>query len=665
MLRPGAVSSVHGKTDVASAGHRRQATVPSKDAEHLLARRFTTESLRRGHHPMTSNNLLDGFTVGDFEVFPREEKIVDGDSSHHVEPKVMHVLVTLATNAGHTVSRDQILEEVWSDAIVGDEVLSRAISLLRGYFGDERTSPRYIRTVPRKGYELIADVGTPAAKASGISRTRLYAVLGLVALLAIATVGIIRWWPDAPDADLTLAVMPLAISGEANRLGYVADGLADHLITHLTRSPALNVVARRSSFLIRDTDANVRAIGEQLGARYIIEGSLAERGANLLVTMYVVDTELGTNIWTTQLLGAASDLASLQVQAERAVNEALENKLGIKLRTSRSPVTAIPEDAYLKYHEARYQWSLRGELRIARAIALLQEAIGLAPDFAEAHMALAQTLAVQPFYTDDPVAEGFVQARASAARALQLDASLAAEASALEGFMLLRERRWEQAENQLKKALRLDPDQVNAHYWYSWLLSALGKYDEAMREMQAAWRLNPVSAVLNDRLAVTYLWVNDTAEAAARYQAAADLGYLESTQPESYILFLHRAGRYAEINDLLLRMGFSESWVHPLVRGLEKPEARQEGTAAIEAARATGDVPFDLLFGIWALFEDRDRAFADFDYGPKTKYIEFLWAKETEFLRVDPRFADLIARLNLSDVVDLEEIRGASQAPGE
>lgn len=610
---------------------------------------------------MTERDLLDGFTVGDFQVFPREERIVGADASHHVEPKVMQVLVTLAANAGHTVSRDQILAEVWSDTIVGDEVLSRAISLLRGYFSDERTSPRYIRTVPRKGYELIAEVGVPTAESDRPSRTWLYLVLALLTAAAVIAGGIARWWPATPGEDLTLAVMPLAISGEEGRLGYVADGLADHLITHLTRSPALNVVARRSSFLIRDTDANVRAIGEQLGARYIIEGSLAQRGANLLVTMYVVDTELGTNIWTTQLLGPASDLASLQVQAEGAINEALESKLGVKLKTSRSPSSAIPEDAYLKYHEARYQWSLRGELRIARAIALLQEAIELAPDFAAAHMALAQTLAVQPFYTDDPVAERFVQARASATTALRLDPSLAADASALEGFLLLRERRWKEAEIQLKKALRLDPDQVNAHYWYSWLLSALGKYDQALSEMQMAWRLNPVSAVLNDRLAVAYLWVNDNAEAAARYQAAADLGYLESTQPTSYVLFLRRAGRFEEIAELLLRMGYSQAWVAPFVRGLEHPDTRQEGAAAIEAASAAGKVPFELLFGIWVLFEDRDRAFANFDYGPKTIYIEFLWAKETGFLRDDPRFAELIARLSLSDVVDLDEVRSATQ----
>ena len=193
----------------------------------------------------------------------------------------------------------------------------------------------------------------------------------------------------------------------------------------------------------------------------------------------------------------------------------------------------------------------------------------------------------------------------------------------------------------------------------SWLLSALGKYDEAMREMQAAWRLNPVSAVLNDRLAVAHLWVDDNEAAAARYQAAADLGYLESTQPTSYVLFLRRSGRFAEIGELLLRMGYSSTWVEPFVRGLEDPRTRRESTAAIEAASAAGAIPFELLFGIWVLFEDGDRAFANFDYGPKTIYIEFLWADETAFLRDDPRFADLLARLNLSDVIDLDAIRNA------
>ena len=84
-----------------------------------------------------TGELLDGFTIGPHQIFPREERIVGPDATHHVEPKVMQVLVTLAANAGHTDSRNDFLEQVWSDTIVGDEVLSRAISLLRGYFKDE------------------------------------------------------------------------------------------------------------------------------------------------------------------------------------------------------------------------------------------------------------------------------------------------------------------------------------------------------------------------------------------------------------------------------------------------------------------------------------------------------------------------------------------------
>jgi DNA-binding winged helix-turn-helix (wHTH) protein/TolB-like protein len=600
-----------------------------------------------------NQELLDGFSIGPFQISPREEKIVGPDATHHVEPKVMQVLVTLASQPGHTVSRNDILETVWSDTVVGDEVLSRAISLLRGYFQDERTNPKYIRTIPRQGYELIASVEHGTAVSRSGRRTSLPVMLGAALVLVIAVVAAVRFWPSSPAADLTLAVMPLSVSGEQVKLAYMADGLADHLITQLTRSPSLNIVARRSSFLIRDDDANVRAIGEQLGARYIIEGSLADREGNLLLTLYVVDTELGTNLWTTQILGPANDITELQFEAERALSAALRDKLDVKISTSRKlPLRTIPEAAYLKYHEARYQWSLRGELRIARAIDLLQEAIALAPDFAAAHMALAETVAVQPFYSDAPVAERFTLARASATKALELDRLLAADVAALEGFLLFRERRWQDAEASLQDALRLDDKHVYGHYWYSWVLSALGKYEEALAHIKTAWELNPVSAVINDRLAVSYMWADDLEGAAARYQAAADLGYLESTQELSLILFLFRTAQFDQIEALLTRAGHPDAWVKPLVQGFRDPAVRAQGIEAVEAARRQGTIPFEYLFGIWVFYEDADRAFRDFDSGPETPYIEFLWTQETEFLRQDSRFAALLESVNLSDHLD-------------
>lgn len=605
-----------------------------------------------------TGELLDGFSIGPHQIFPREERIIGPDATHHVEPKVMQVLVMLAANQGQTVSRNDILEEVWSDTIVGDEVLSRAISLLRGYFEDERTNPRYIRTVPRHGYELIASVHAGTAGPASRRKTLIYAAMAATMVLVISVAAGIRFWSPASPANLTLAVMPLSVSGENAQLASVADGLAEHLIAHLTQSPSLNVVARRSSFLIREgADANVRAIGEQLGARYIIEGSLAERGPDLLLTLYVVDTELGINLWTTEILGSANGLAELQLEAERALSAALADKLNVKIpSSSRPPIRTVPDAAYLKYHEARYQWTLRGEPRIARAIGLLEEAIALAPEFAAAHMALAQTVAVQPFYTDDPVAGGFTLARSSAAQAFTLDPSLAADVAALEGFLLSRERRWLEAQASLIEALRLDDQHVNGHYWYSWLLSQLGRYDEALAHVKIAWELNPVSAVLNDRLAVSYLWANDIEGAAARYQAAVDLGYLESTQELSFTLFLIRTGQYDQIEALFQRMGYSDSWIKPLVQGFRDPTARAQGVAAVEAARAAGTIPFEYLFGIWVLYGDVDRAFRDFDSGLKTWQVEFLWSQEAQILRDDPRFPALLERVNLTDLVDVPSV---------
>jgi TolB-like protein/DNA-binding winged helix-turn-helix (wHTH) protein len=600
-----------------------------------------------------SEELLDGFRIGPYKIFPRRQRIEGPKETINIEPKVMQVLVTLAANPKVIISKNEMLDQVWKDTVVGEEVVTRAISLLRKYFNDSVQNPEYIRTLPKLGYELITDVQGGTGTFAPSRKIPLFPALAAALLLVITVGAAMRFWPSSAPTDLTLAVMPLSVSGQDPKLAYMADGLADHLITHLTQSPSLNVVARRSSFLIRDTEVNVRAIGEQLGARYIVEGSLANRESDLLLTLYVVDTELGTNLWTTQILGPDNNLANLQLQAQNALSQGLADKLHINIGGSTTSGSRdIPEAAFLKYHEAKYQWSLRGEPRIARAIGLLEEAINLAPNFAAAHMALAQTVAVQPFYSDDPVAERFTLARASATRALQIDPSLGADAAALEGFLLHRERRWLEAEASLIEALRIDNNHINAQYWYSWLLTDLGKYDQALEHLLIAWDLNPVSALLNDRLAIAHLWVNDLEGAAERYQAAVDFGYLESTQPLSRILFMIRTEQFDQVQALFERMGFADVWVQPLVQGLRDPEARAEGILAVEAAHAAGTIPFEYLFGIWVLYQDVDRAFRDFDSGPKTKYVGFLWAQEAEILRRDARFSALLKSLNLTDLVD-------------
>ena len=611
-----------------------------------------------------SDLLQRGFTVGPYRVFPRQNRIEGPRGDLHVEPRVMDVLLALAARPGELVSRQTLLDEVWSDVVVLDDTLTKAIQVLRGHLDDKPGNPEFIRTVPRKGYELIAPVGlltdAPSSAAAATSeypgassvkppRVRRW-LLGLAAGLVLVILGITVYYSFSrfSGETITVAVIPPVASGESSDLGFVSEGLADYLIDRLSRSQRLEVVARRSSFGMRDTDTNVRAIGDQLGARYLVEGSLRREGEGLLLTLFLVDSEAGTNVWTTQIRGPIDNLSRLQIDAAERVRAAFRRNLGIALDAVVETRQPISELAYRKYLEARYQWTLRGERRIDRSIRLLEEALAIEPDYAAAHLAIAQSVAVRPFYTQAPVASHFERARASAERALNLDPALEAEVAALEGFMLFKERRWTEAQASLLHALSLAPENLNALYWYSWFLSQIGRYDEALSQLLIAQKLDPVSAVVNDRLAIAYVWVNDLEKAAQRYRIAVELGYLESTQPLSLMLFQYRSRQFDELGDLLLRLGGDPDWVGPTIAALEHPEQRKAAGEVIDAIAEPDPVLTMARFGIWLLFGDTDRAFRDFDPGPKSPYVEALWSREGAHMRADDRFGRLLEALGFT-----------------
>ncbi len=625
------------------------------------------------------SSLSHGFVLGPYRVRPKQEQIQGPERTHHLEPKVMQVLVTLAENAQRPVSRDQLLETVWAGTVVGDEVVSRAISLLRGYLQDERKNPRFIRTIPKTGYELIhpvfpleaaapgnlpaegtpkppvqdaaAEAHLPIAAAPRKRHLRLWAVglaLGMVLVAAWSLLGT----REATTVSATVAVLPFKLNGDADGLPYIREGLADYLINRLSQASNLRVVAKRSSFANFDTTIDARGLGSLLGADYIIDGTLSQGpGKRLHATLYLVETESGTNRAAAQVAWASTDIPGLQQATLDLATDALSKVLPLRFDVDVRPPEPVNQAAYRAYLEAKYQWSLRGETRIDRAIELLRETIRLEPGFAEGHLALAQALAIEPFYTSQSVDAGFSEARVYAARASRLNPALRPDADALEGFMLKQEWRWQEALDQLEQALSADPENLMAHYWYSTLLSSLGRFEDALVHIESAQRLDPVSPFINDRLAVAYMWQGNMEAAAERYQVATRLGYLESIQPKSFFVFLKRMARYDELGELLLRQGYDENWVQPFIDALHSTARRANATRVLEAAMARGDIPVELRFGIWTFLGDADRALASFELNPKTPDIEYLWAEETAFLRDHAHFPALLEKLNLTDVI--------------
>ncbi|MFB3105277.1 MAG: hypothetical protein ACE1ZA_10140, partial [Pseudomonadales bacterium] len=259
--------------------------------------------------------------------------------------------------------------------------------------------------------------------------------------------------------------------------------------------PDLNVVARRSSFNI-NTSLDIRDIGEQLDADYLVEGSLAQSESTVTLTLSLVNSDLGTNVWTEQIEGSSADLSALRDDALDALSNAVQAQLGILALTPGNGLSNLDDEVYRKYLEARYLWSLRGALRINRAIDLLREAIALEPEFAQAHIALAETVVLKPFYsgqqaivTDESMLEQFNMARQSAEVASQLDPTLAVDVVVLEGFMLMHQQQWLDSELRFKTALQQDPENVLGHYWYSWLLSKIGDHQGALDHILEATRI--------------------------------------------------------------------------------------------------------------------------------------------------------------------------------
>jgi DNA-binding winged helix-turn-helix (wHTH) protein/TolB-like protein/tetratricopeptide (TPR) repeat protein len=587
-------------------------------------------------------DLLDGFQIGPHKVYPRREQIsVDGEM-RHVEPKVMQVLVTLAEHAQNTVSREDLLNRVWADAVVGDEVISRAVSLLRTLLGDDRTKPRFIRTVPRLGYELIVEA-TPLAGKPGKPLVRISAAVAACAVILICAV----WWINVANEPASIAVLPFRVADNPDQLGALRQAIADDILALIDDARGISGVAKRSSFALIEPNSNIQSMGESLGASFIVDGDLASNPqGEVRATVYLVDVDTGTNLWTIQL--SKRSASALQQAVVGGIQEALATHTGATFPRSKRSVAPLDQNAYRAYLEAKYHWSVRGEQRMSRSIELLRKAIELEPEFSAAHLALAQALALEPFYNDKDLTTQFALARAALANAIALNSTLSSDALALEGFMLMRERRWDQAISALEQSLKEKPDSPLGNYWYATILAQIGHYDRSVRFAERAFELDPTSAVLGDRVAVSNMWAGNLARAEEQYDLAFRLGHIETVQRKSYAMFLYRRGRYKEMVELLTRAGLPAAWGAAFESALTDAALRPAAVAATRQAIEDDHIPTQYRFGIWLLLGEASAAFDSFDMSLKNPDAEILWASEAQILRDHDRFAPLLEQLNLS-----------------
>ncbi len=568
------------------------------------------------------------FRVGDWLVEPSLNRVVREAQVRHLRPRLMDLLVYLADHPNEVVTKDQILDDVWGGRFVAESVLSRSVADLRQLLDDDAQEPRVIETISKRGYRLVA----------GVTRSEPGSAVG----------------PHGPDRRPSLAILPFLDLAPARDYEYFCDGLAEELTNRLAHLHGLRVVARTSAFMFKGKVADIREIGRQLGVRAVLEGSVQRSGCRVRVTAQLIDVSDGCHVWSGRFDQASDDIFAIEDEIARTVVSELRVALlggtegRVMLRPTRIPAA---HDLYLRgrHHSAR-----RNLEDLDRAIRYFEQAIELDPSYAAAYAGIAECCCVIGFVGFRRPAEAFPRARREAQRAIGIDPGLTEAHAVLAYETAMHEWDWERAERHFLQALDLSPDHAFTRVWYSHLLTASGRFDEALAQLERACECDPLAPAVRTTLGIALFY-------ARRFDRAVDCCRKVLELDSSFGLARYFIGRVyraqgnfeAAVEEL---RAASRAWPHAL--GCLAGSLRSLGRET-EAVRACDDLErlsrshyvSPLVFAASAHISDYDtrlRAIAQaFDEREGT--VPLLNVDPmVDDLRSNPEFSSLIARLGLS-----------------
>ena len=327
----------------------------------------------------------------------------------------------------------------------------------------------------------------------------------------------------APAGEMrSVAVLPFANLSAERDNEYFSDGMTEELIATLGRVEGLTVASRTSAFAFKNRGQDVREIARQLGVDAVVEGSVRKSGNALRITAQLVNASNGYRLWSDAFDRQAGDAFAIQEEIARAIVARLRGALSPSGTIAQQGTQVNPE-AYDLYLRGRYAWHLRTRDGLRQAVEHFGRAVALDPDYARAHVGLADAYAVSVFYDLLPPLEGSPRAIASATRALELDPSLAAAHATIGYVNTYFQMDWTAAEASFRRAIALDPSYSIAHQWYGNLLTVSRRFADAEREMRLAQEADPLSLVASAALCWTWYYAGRFADALQQCQRTLDL----------------------------------------------------------------------------------------------------------------------------------------------
>ncbi|HEX6848929.1 MAG TPA: tetratricopeptide repeat protein [Chitinophagaceae bacterium] len=304
--------------------------------------------------------------------------------------------------------------------------------------------------------------------------------------------------------DQSIAVLPFVDMSPAKDQEYFSDGMSEELLNLLAKIQGLKVISRTSSFSFKGKNLDVRKIGENLGVDNILEGSIRKSGNTIRITAQLIEVSKGTHLWSETYDREMKDVFALQDEISKMIVDILKIKLSGKQPNQLAKSFTKNPEAYEDYLKGRYHWNTRTDEGIKKAIGYFEDAIKKDSNYAAAYSGLADTYVTLYDYELMPFDESTSKAKDAAQRALKINPNLAEAHNSL-AHIDLHEWNWETAEQGFRKAITLDPGYILAHHWYALCLTAIGKTNEAVTQMEKARELDPLSTRINADLGMAYL----------------------------------------------------------------------------------------------------------------------------------------------------------------
>lgn len=621
------------------------------------------------------------YEFGPFRLDPLKRRLLREGEVVRLTPKAFDLLLVLVEAGGQTLEKDQLLEKVWPDTVVEENNLNQNITALRKLLGDSRQESQYIATISKLGYRFVADVRkieettndkesaeepTVAARepvpTAPRGRALRYALVILVPLIVVALV--CAFYRREKPRDLTISsimVLPLENLSRDPAEEYFADGMTDALIGDLARISGLHVISRTSSMHYKGTKKSLPEIAREINVDAVVEGTVQRSGDRVVIRAQLIHAATDRHLWVRDYNRGVHDVLDLQSEIAQAIAREVQIQLTPADQARLASSRQVRPKAFDDYLQGRYlYWNKRTEENLNKAIELFQSAIKEDPNYASAYVGLADcynALSTVQFGALPP-SEGRRRAEEAATKALELDGAMAEAHSAL-GYVKHFNWNWSAAEQDLKRAIELNPNYANAHNFYAGYLMSRGRVDESIAASNRARELDPFSLAISVQRGFLL-------ENARRYDEAIEqLRAVIAMDPGHYQAYWFLGHTYAANNQLAEAIAASEKAVElserapgalgmlGLAYGLagKKTEATKILNELLELSKTRYVTPAALA-NVYIGLGDKDKAFVWLEkaYQERSNYLAYVKVFPLlDPVRSDPRFTDLVQRVGLRD----------------